>query len=176
MKFLFILNFLFFFISINGQIKISSSFNKAETYTLKKLHRNDTVLILCDTVFLVNRPLFLIYNGLYSKQKNIQIVLNESSELFQNHITDQEKQYDKLNTEFRLTLEQFRKYRDNSNKNLDSLQGNLKGAEESLLKARKENEILKSQIDKGIHQNNSQKYYFGLAGISIGLAIAFLIR
>ncbi len=176
MRFLFILSFLFFFISINGQIKISSLFNKAETYTLKKLHRNDTVLILCDTAFLVNRPLFLIYNGLYSKQKNIQIVLTESSELFQNHITDQEKLYDKLNTEFRLTLEQFRKYKDNSSKNLDSLQCNLKGAEESLLKARNENEKLKSQIDKSLHQNNSQKYYFGLAGISIGLVIAILFR
>ena len=171
-----VLSLLFFFISMNAQVKIPSSFNKPSTYTLKKLHRNDTVIIMCDTVYLVNRPLFLIYRNLYSNQKNIQLALNESSDLFQNHISDQEKQYDDLNSEFLLTLEQFKKYRDSSSKNLDSLQTNLREAGESLSRAKKENQSLKEQIDKSLQQNKSQKYYFGLAGISIGLVIALLIR
>jgi len=176
MRSLFIFNLLIFFISVHAQIKIPASFNNPGTYTVKKIFKNDTISSRCDTLYLVNKPLFLIYNGLYSKQKNIQSVLNESKDLFQNHINEQEKQYEKLNTEYHLTLEQFKIYQDKSNRNLDSLKLNVKAAEENIRNAQKENALLKNQIDKAVRQNNSQKYYFGLAGISIGLIIALLIK
>jgi hypothetical protein len=176
MKFFHMICFLLFFVSAQAQIKIQPSFNNQGKYTLKKLHKNDTLLVLCDTVYLVNKPLFLVYAALYSKQKNIQQVLNESNEIYLNHISEQNKQYEKLNSEFQLTIEKFQKYEENSRQNLDSLQIGLKGAEENLAKARKENEKLKDQVGKAMHQNNSQKYYFGLAGVTIGLIIAILIK
>jgi peptidoglycan hydrolase CwlO-like protein len=176
MKSIHIICFLLFFITAQAQIKIQPSFNNQGNYTLKKLHKYDSVVVLCDTVYLVNKPLFLVYAALYSKQKNIQQVLNESNEISQNHISEQDIQYEKLNSEFQLTIDKFKKYQENSRQNLDSLQTGLKGAEENLAKARKENEKLKEQIGKAMHQNNSQKYYLGLAGVTIGLIIAILIR
>jgi uncharacterized phage infection (PIP) family protein YhgE len=166
---------LFFFDQLNAQIVVKPSFNNPGNYILKKLHKNDTLLILCDTVYLVNRPLFLVYSGLYSKQKNIQQVISESSEIFQGHINDQGIQFEKLNSEFQRTLDQFKKYKECTKQNLDSLQTGISGAEESLARAKKENEKLKEQIGKALQKNNSQKFYFGLAGISIGLVIALLL-
>jgi hypothetical protein len=167
---------LMFATSSFAQKIIDPAFNKQGQYLVKKLYTYDTLVILCDTAFLVNKPMFGIYSVLYNKQTNIQNILNETSQLYAQHELEQNQECEKLHGEYLQLQTALNAYTTRSHNQMDSLEHSLIKAEGYLVTVKEENETLQKQVEKSLRRSNSNKFIYGLGGISIGLIIAFLIK
>lgn len=157
-------------------IRIENSFNAKGSLQVKKLHTPDTVFICTDTVYLLNRPLYLLYSGMQGKQGNCQTLLRQTITMYEERISQQDSAYDRLNAQFPLLQKQFENYRYNAVTHIDSLSFLVSDAENHLKKAREENEKAKEQLDKLTRRSTTQKITFGLGGVTVGLIIALLLK
>lgn len=157
-------------------LRIENPFNAKGSLQVKKLYAPDTVLIRTDTVYLLNRPLYLLYSGMQGKQGNCQALLRQTITLYEERISQQDSAYDRLNAQFPLLQKQFENYRYNAVTHIDSLSFLVSDAGNHLKKAREENEKAKAQLDKLTRRSTTQKITFGLGGVTAGLILALLLK
>lgn len=160
----------------NCQVLVNQSFNNPESYRLKKLHAGDTAIIRADTVYLINIPLYRLYTGMKNRQGDFQSLLMETTTLYEKRISEQNLAYAQLNDQFPPLKKRFERYLSHANRQIDSLQLCITGAESHLAIAREENRKMTEEVDKLLKQNNSQKYVFSLGGVTLGLIIALLLK
>ncbi len=157
-------------------IRIENSFNAKGSLQVKKLYTPDTVLIRTDTVYLLNRPLYLLYSSMQGKQANCQTLLRQTIAMYEERISQQDSDYNRLNAQFPLLQKQFENYRYNAVTHIDSLSFLVSDAENHLKQAREENEKAQAQLNRLARRSTTQKITFGLGGVTVGLIIALLLK
>ena len=159
--FLFIL-----FLNLNSNAQHKKIFNSCNDYITKRFYNNDTVLIKCDTSYIINSKTFNLYNELYIRFK--------SKDNMYSLIDTYEEQINVLNTDYSLLKYQYDSLYSINKKFIFNTNTKVNSIDTSFNKINSQLSDIKIYVNKNEIQNRNQKLIIGLSGISIGLLIGIL--
>ena len=140
--------------------------------------RGDTVILSCDTMYLLNPARFRLYRELHEAIK-----LDEGQTCkdliltYEQSLADQEKSYAALLENAQKSDELTRQTLDCTQQELTEINAKMHLVSEQLAESQMELKTAEEKIKKGQKKSNRQKLFFGAGSAVVGLMIgAFIVR
>jgi hypothetical protein len=174
-KVLMFLELVFVFISVYSQHPIDPSFYDPGSLKVKRIFPSDTLLVSRDTLFLMNRFTFKLYNDLYNKNPEVQKTMKEGFELYENQLKLKMREYGLLKEELDLRTKEAESFKQSADRNLKAIQSELERSRQILIGANLELEKLKKSLKEQRWKSVRQKSIWCLSGVCAGILITLLV-
>jgi ElaB/YqjD/DUF883 family membrane-anchored ribosome-binding protein len=144
----------------------------------RKFHVNDTLIIRCDTVFIINKDRYLFYKDLHYSvtNKKSDSLLNKIVLIYENRLKENEDAFVKLLNNSKkadtLTLDLI----DYSQKRLGNIEKSLSYTQNTLNSSIRSLELANDYINKQQWNSIGQKVLIGIGGVGLGIIIGVLVN
>lgn len=147
-------------------------------YSVLRFYKGDTILVACDTVFLVNTATYGLYAGVFrnfnaknSDVKKLAILFDQSKELYENRIHQQTLEYESLKKQFDDLVGQSQAVAHQTSDKLLAVDNTLTRIDRNIANAQTNIEEAKKLIREEIRLGNRQRLKWGIGGVAFGVAI-----
>lgn len=147
-----------------------------------RLLKGDTVVIPCDTAYLLNGSTYIIFKTAYER---VKMNNNMSKELIQVYETMLDKQiqqmqqkdqaYEALRLKFDSLVVRSMQHIDRSNLGLKAMQDSIAGASQNIQAARLEIQAASDKIKAEQRKNFKQKVMWGIGGLAAGAVLTTVV-
>lgn len=151
------------------------------SFNVRRYLKNDTLIVRCDTVYLLNPATFQLYSKTYksfrannSDQRKLVATFDELQKLYESRIARQDTEYIQLRAKFdslalasQLYIGKTGSSLHQLNISLNQINENVKGAKQDVTESK---ELIRQEIRKSL----GNKLRWGLGGFGIGLTGAIL--
>jgi hypothetical protein len=169
-------------ISLSNAKSYSQSFNcsglSASRYYLK-----DTILVACDTVFLLNKVTYSFYrnqlkriNTTDPRLKELVSTQSELIKLYEKRIADMTIEYDTLRKTFQRNLSSSKNFIESSNSELTEIDNSLGKAQINIMAAKDSIASVKILLKEEMVKIRKEKWAWGIGGAVLGGLITILLK
>ena len=151
-------------------------------YSVLRFYRGDSILVNCDTVFLVNTSTYKLYADVYKNfnAKNSDIrrlasLFDNSRLLYENRIDQQALEYQALKKEFDELMTRSQDVVLQTSNKLLSVDNSLMRIDRNVSNAQANIEEAKKLIRQEIRLGNKQRLKWGIGGLVIGVGLASVV-
>ena len=154
-------------------------------YSVLRFYKGDTVLITCDTVFLVNTSTYRLYadvfrnfNSKNSDVRKLAALFDQSKELYENRIHQQTAEYEALKKQFDDLVHQSQALVHQTSDKLIAVDNTLNRIDRNISNAQTNIDEAKKLIREEMRLGNKQRLKWGIGGLGVGVvitAVAFAI-
>ncbi len=143
----------------------------------------DTVLITCDTVFLLNKETYSFYFNLRKritmadpKLKELVSTQNDLIKLYEKRIADMTLEYDTLRRTFDNTLGKSKSFIENSNSELTNINTSLTLAQTNITEAKDNISSVKILLKDEMGKIRREKWTWGVGGAVLGVLLTLVLK
>lgn len=158
------------------------TFKDTSGTSVYSIYRGDTLLIQCDTAFILNKTTFNIYKKFYDKTRQGNTSFKGIMESYENMIHQQdtmlrlkETYYQQLKQQFDSLSGSSLAFMDKTTTSLQGISSSLDKATTSLVATQKLLEDSRKMLEEERRKRNSRALKFGIGGAVIGALVAALI-
>jgi hypothetical protein len=151
-------------------------------FAYKRFYKGDTIIIQCDTAYLFNKGTFSLYQRLYrnfgtqdQKVKAILSSYDHMKSLYENRISEQEREYNILLAKFDSLAENSQKFNQASLIRLNAVDASLKVANTNILNAKTDLTNAETRLTQEIGNSRKRLLKWGIGGFSLGVAASLLV-
>jgi hypothetical protein len=152
------------------------------SYHIRLYLRNDSLVVRCDTVYLLNPATFMLYSKTYNSfrtgnadQKKLVSTFSELQKLYENRIAQQDTEYVQLKAQFDSLVNNSQTYIQKSSTDLNQLNISLKQINENVKGAKQDVTESKELIRQEIRKSTGSKLRWGLGGFGIGITVTAIL-
>lgn len=143
----------------------------------------DTVLITCDTVFLLNQETYSFYYNLRKrintadpKLKELISTQSDLIKLYEKRIADMTLEYDTLRKTFNNTLGRSKSFIENSNAELTNINSSLTLAQTNIKEAKDNISSVKILLKDEMTKIKKEKWTWGVGGAVLGVLLTLVLK
>jgi flagellar biosynthesis chaperone FliJ len=158
------------------------TFKDSSGISLYSIYQGDTLLIHCDTAFILNRPTFRLYKNFYDKTRQGNTSFKGIMDSYESMIHQQdtmlkqkELYYQQLKQQFDSLSGSSLAFMDKTSTSLQGISASLDKATTSLVETQKLLEDSRKMLEEERRKRNSRALKFGIGGAVIGALVAALI-
>jgi len=158
------------------------TFKDSSGISLYTIYRGDTLLIQCDTAFILNKATFHIYRNYYDKVRlkstSFQGIMDSYESMIHQQDTmlrQKEFYYQQLKQQFDSLSGSSLAFMDRTSISLKGISASLDKATTSLVETQKLLEDSRKMLEDERRKRNSRALKFGIGGAVIGALVAALI-
>lgn len=157
-------------------------FRDSSGTNIYSIYRGDTLLIECDTAFILNKTTFGIYKKFYDKTRQGNSSFKGIMDSYENMIHQQDTMlrqkefyYQQLRQQFDSLSGSSLAFMDKTSTSLQHISSSLDKATNSLVETQKLLEDSRRMLEEERKKRNSRAIKFGIGGAVIGALVAALI-
>ncbi|MBW8684518.1 hypothetical protein [Chitinophaga rhizophila] len=165
----------------NGQ-GILKTFKDSTGTSIYNIHRGDTLLIQCDTAFILNKTTFHIYKKFYDKTRQGNSSFKGIMDSYESMIHQQDTMlrikefyYQQLRQQMDSVTNSSLTFMDKTSVSLQGISASLDKATTSLTETQKLLEESRQMLQEERKKRNARAIKFGIGGVAIGALITALI-
>ncbi|MCF6406885.1 hypothetical protein L3C95_28560 [Chitinophaga filiformis] len=158
------------------------TFKDSSGTSIYSIYRGDTLLIRCDTAFILNKTTFGIYKKFYDKTRQGNSSFVGIMDSYENMIRQQDTMlrqkefyYQQLKQQFDSLSGSSLAFMDKTSTSLQGISSSLDKATTSLVETQKLLEDSRKMLEEERKKRNSRALKFGIGGAVIGALVAALI-
>ena len=171
---------MFCYANVFGQLS-PVNFCNGNEYSVLRLYKSDSLVIRCDTAYLINSSTYKLYSDVFKNQrtanldiKRLSLLYDQSKNLYENRINQQNQEYEKLKNDFDLLLRRSTDFASQTTVQLSSVNTSLTNIDQSINKANSNMEDASKLIRAEVKTSKRQKLKASLGGFVIGIATCSL--
>jgi hypothetical protein len=151
-------------------------------YSVMRFYQGDSILVNCDTVFLINTATYKLYadvfknfNAKNSDVKRLVTLFDQSKALYENRIQQQGLEYQALKKEFDGLMSKSQTVVQQTTDKLSAVDNSLVRIDRNVASAQANIEEAKNLIRQEIRLGNKQRLKWGLGGLVVGVGITTIL-
>jgi hypothetical protein len=151
-------------------------------YSIVRFYRGDSILVNCDTVFLVNTSTYKVYadvfknfNAKNSDVKRLALLFDQSKALYENRIQQQTVEYQSLKKQFDELVLRSQSVVQQTSENLLTVDKSLLRIDRNVASAQANIEEAKKLIREEIRLGNKQRLKWGIGGLLVGVGVSTIL-
>lgn len=138
----------------------------------------DTLLIFCDTIYVLNRPTFKVYEAAYDKKRTQSDLVSSYDNLIRKQeeiINQKEEYYQDLKSKFDSLVGKSNVFISTSTTNISQISSSLSRATENLVETQKLLTDSQKLLEEERKNSWKRTLKIGVGGFSFGVAVTALI-
>lgn len=145
-------------------------------FSATKYYQGDTIMVRCDTVFLLNKSTFSRFNAVYKDPKINELVStqNQLIEAYEKRNTEQDDAYEQLKSNFDKVVNNSNLLIQTSKEELGGIKQSLSSAQTNIDSAKTDISEVKDLLKKDLRKANEAKLKWGIGGLAIGILVMLL--
>ena len=158
------------------------TFRDSSGTSVYSIYRGDTLLIQCDTAFIVNKNTFSIYKKYYDKTRQGSSSFKGIMDSYESMIRQQDTMlrtkefyYQQMKHQMDSLTNNSLSFMDKTSVSLQGISSSLDKATSSLVETQKLLEESRKMLEEERRKRNSRALKFGIGGVAIGALITALI-
>jgi flagellar biosynthesis chaperone FliJ len=158
------------------------TFKDSSGTSVYSIYRGDTLLIQCDTAFILNKTTFNVYKKFYDKTRQGSSSFKGIMESYESMIRQQDTMlktkeiyYQQMKQQFDSLSGSSLAFMDKTSNSLQGISSSLDKATSSLVETQKLLEDSRRMLEEERKKRNSRALKFGIGGVVIGALVAALI-
>lgn len=172
---------LFIFTNTITHAQILKHYNDSAKTVINTFYRGDSILVGCDTVFLLNKPTFKIYKRFYDKGRSgsssFKAIIAEYEDVIDSKdqmLTAKEVYYQELRSQFDALSSKSAAFMDRTSTGLMQVSSTLEKTTTTLIETQKLLEESRQMLIEERRKQNFKALKFGIGGVLVGGLISLL--
>jgi len=164
------------FASLSAQSVGRHNFCKPGTFVVKRFYPGDTIQVQCDTVYMMNRNTFRIYDGLYRRNPELMKLVDESLAGCDARIAAQEEEYSSLSAQLNTLMKEHEVLKTKSGSEMERMRTELSAARGELSVASAQMDRLTKELQRQKNRNIRKNILWGCGGACAGILLTLILQ